>query len=297
MAGTFVLNQLRRRRPGSRAVMLGRSAAPLHAMITSAGTERRDSADYDWHGLRRGPARFVLLQYTLSGRGRLEYEGRRRLLLPGQCLLLHFPHDNRYWVQPGDRWRFFYVCLHGDQVLRAWYAALKQAGPVLDLSADEPLLTAAAGLCLQVLRQELRGPWHASALAYDLAMRLLERTMPTPGARQHRPAPLQRVLELVQAQPTAPWRVPELARRAGYSRFHFTRLFEQHVGVTPSEYLIRQRLAHAAQQLLTRPLSVQAIAQSCGFADPAYFSRAFRRLYGMTPSAFRGSGMYGAEPT
>jgi len=54
---------------------------------------------YDWHGLRRGEAPFVLLQHTLSGSGRSAVrESSHMEMRTGQTLLLSFPHDNRYWL-------------------------------------------------------------------------------------------------------------------------------------------------------------------------------------------------------
>lgn len=77
------------------------------------------------------------------------------------------------------------------------------------------------------------------------------------------------------------------ARRAGLSAFHFLRLFRSVLGVTPHQYLIRCRLARAAQHLAADAGSVTGIAFDCGFNDLSHFVRSFRRAAGMSPRDFR----------
>lgn len=59
------------------------------------------------------------------------------------------------------------------------------------------------------------------------------------------------------------------------------------LGVSPVEGLERLRLARAEPLLWLSHLSLRAIAVQCGFADAYHFSRRFRAVYGMAPSAFR----------
>ncbi len=102
-------------------------------MITSAGYDRRCNADYDWHGLRRGNGPFVLMQHTLSGRGKLRHEGREHQVGPDQTLLLRIPHDNRYWPDHSPELEFFWLCLNGREMVRLWREMLASAGPLVEL--------------------------------------------------------------------------------------------------------------------------------------------------------------------
>ncbi|RMG97900.1 MAG: AraC family transcriptional regulator [Deltaproteobacteria bacterium] len=82
----------------------------------------------------------------------------------------------------------------------------------------------------------------------------------------------------------------ELANVAGLSKYHFLREFDRYVGMTPGGYLRTMRLCHAARLLRTTDRSIAEIAQTVGFADHPSFSRAFRRAFGMPPSAYRALG-------
>lgn len=71
---------------------------------------------------------------------------------------------------------------------------------------------------------------------------------------------------------------------------YFTRYFKKRFSVSPIEYVNIYRLEKAARLLVNHPeKSVAAIAMELGFCDYRYFSRLFRKRYGITPSVYRNS--------
>jgi AraC-like DNA-binding protein len=79
----------------------------------------------------------------------------------------------------------------------------------------------------------------------------------------------------------------DLARVAKLHPTYFSDRFRQLVGVRPLEYLMRRRIERAQYLLLASPASVKQIAGEVGIADAAYFTRAFTRYCGSSPSAYR----------
>ncbi len=79
----------------------------------------------------------------------------------------------------------------------------------------------------------------------------------------------------------------ELARMAGISASHFERRFRLAFNSSPRQYLLRIRIEHAARLLDETEQTISQIAQACGFYDHAHFSRSFRRLMNVPPSAYR----------
>jgi AraC family transcriptional regulator len=80
------------------------------------------------------------------------------------------------------------------------------------------------------------------------------------------------------------------AAEAGLSPYHFLRLFARVLGVTPHQYLVRQRLCHAARLLAQDSRPITDIAYDVGFADLSNFIRSFKRAAGVSPRRFRHGG-------
>lgn len=78
-----------------------------------------------------------------------------------------------------------------------------------------------------------------------------------------------------------------LARRAGYSRFHFARSFRDIYGETPHAYLTRRRIERAKDLLRSANLTVTEICELVGFASLGSFSARFSELVGVSPTEYR----------
>ena len=81
--------------------------------------------------------------------------------------------------------------------------------------------------------------------------------------------------------------IPSMAAEMGMSRATFFTRFKELSGLSPQDYLIHYRIEHARQLLQNSTVSIAEIAYSCGFSDPKYFSRVFKKIEGMSPSTLR----------
>ncbi len=97
-----------------------------------------------------------------------------------------------------------------------------------------------------------------------------------------------RVLRAIEDHLDRPLAVEELARRAGYSTWHFQRVFLALVDEPVASYVRRRRLTEAARVLRAEPRRrLLDVALAAGFESHEAFTRAFRRESGHTPSGFR----------
>jgi AraC family transcriptional regulator len=116
-----------------------------------------------------------------------------------------------------------------------------------------------------------------------------DRTGPDFDHVESRPCRIWRAVALVENNFATKLSRKEMARAAGLSVSHFSKIFALCIGASPHQYLVRCRLRHA-KKLLLRPeesLSLVDVAAEAGFADQAHFSRHFRRAFGVSPLAFR----------
>ncbi len=292
--GNSVLTAVRESATPIKPVIFAKGRFRLHAMVSSAGYEECHDPTYSWHGLQRGSAEFALLQHTLSGRGHVRVDTRTRTALPGTTMLLTFPYDNHYWLAAGDRWEFFWICLHGREVMRVWRQAMALHGPILRFTPTA--VDAFAASCLAVLDGNADSAGAASALAYAVAMQVFDE-IATDGdhlAGANRPDAVTKAVDFCRAHLDQPLDVNRLAAVAGYSRHHLTRLFIASEGVGPAEFIMRERMKKAVQLLHHTHQPIKSVSRQCGFADPNYFAKTFRRAFGVSPTDFRRSGMFGA---
>ncbi|MGH3385835.1 MAG: helix-turn-helix transcriptional regulator [Nocardioidaceae bacterium] len=100
-------------------------------------------------------------------------------------------------------------------------------------------------------------------------------------------AALRRARDLVDRHYAEPLDLDDLARAAGYSRFHFARAFRTVYGETPGRYLTRRRIERAAELLRWANLTVTEVCQLVGFSSLGSFSTAFRDFLGTSPAQFQ----------
>ncbi len=96
-------------------------------------------------------------------------------------------------------------------------------------------------------------------------------------------------LRLLHDRPHEPWSLVSLARRVGVSRAALARRFRVRVGEPPMAYLTGWRMALAADRLRAGTETVARVASGVGYPSPFSFSNAFKRVYGLSPSAYRAS--------
>lgn len=165
-------------------------------------------------------------------------------------------------------------------------ASWAQAVRLLVDDLDEPLGlagAAAGGL-------EATNPWSGFLMTgllttqpHNYSEQLAERQR---GA--HRPAPVKRVVDLIDAHPEEDLSVERLAAEAGVSARSLQRHFREHVGVTPRQYLQQVRLSRVRADLLAaRPgsgVTVSDVALRWGFGHVPRFAGAYLDRYGESPS-------------
>jgi AraC-like DNA-binding protein len=98
---------------------------------------------------------------------------------------------------------------------------------------------------------------------------------------------LHYVLQYIHEHLTEKIPVDTLSRKAYLSRNIFFKWFKEQFGLTPLEYITRERIRLARQLLADERNTVSEVGQQCGFTDTNYFVRAFRRSEGLTPGAYR----------
>jgi AraC-like DNA-binding protein len=96
-----------------------------------------------------------------------------------------------------------------------------------------------------------------------------------------------RALSLLHERPAREWTLERLGKECGLSRSVLHERFVQFIGVPPMQYLVQWRMQLAAGRLRDSDAKVLDIALDVGYESEAAFSRAFKRIAGVTPGAWR----------
>lgn len=162
---------------------------------------------------------------------------------------------------------------------------------------DGDILTSAGtgatiDLCLHLVRGD-----HGAAVANEVARRMVVPPHREGGQSQYTTVPsrpradraesLAPVLEWARARLHEPLTVPRLARRARLSERTLARRFHEHLGTTPLQWLLRERVRLAQELLETTDETIEAIAARTGFGTAANLRHHFRRSTSVSPQGYR----------
>lgn len=107
---------------------------------------------------------------------------------------------------------------------------------------------------------------------------------PMPSDERHR---LSKLLDWIRAHPTMEHTLNSLARRASMSPRTLQRQFQQTVGCSPYEWLVRERVSIAKDILQASTHSLSRVSEAVGFKSQETFRRHFRRVAGTSPMSYR----------
>lgn len=227
------------------------------------------------------------------------------MLPSGQAQLVITLHDLPiHWADPSNNiaWcSWTRGVVHGPQS-RYYMAGPKPPGMVVGASFRPGMAAAVLGTSLRELRDRhvsIEELWGYRGL--DLHERLASIRDPHEIcraleaeliARIHRPLLIHpAVAYALRPDGTSPFphRVDEIQQRSGYSARHFIELFHAAVGLTPKHYYRIRRFSSALLRLAAGDARLAEIALAVGYSDQAHFSREFRELAGVTPTAYHPS--------
>lgn len=246
------------------------------------GSENNASA-YDFDNRRR--QNFSLFQYTLGGSGIFRDEtGREHNLAAGRAFLVNCPSSTGYRLPAGGTWSFIYILFVGDMARWHTERIIAAFGHILSLPRASPPVDLLLRLFDECAANRIPDKFSLSARLYRFLMELY-RQLALP--QEHNG--IRRAIRLVEQGYADPdLKLPELARSAGMSIFHFVREFRRAAGLTPYAYLMKVRMDRAADYLFSTAMPIKEIAALAGYRNTSYFCQVFRRVTGKTPGGLRG---------
>lgn len=246
-------------------------------VVTTAGFSRWGPGD----GYSLDARKHFSLNLVTAGQARFEQQGRIYRVAPGEIFLSHVEMGQCFFTGETGRLCKRFLILKGSHLPSLLQSAgLHQVDVVT--GARSRSSRDVFKQCYALLRDKPSGfALRLSTLAYGLLLEM--------GQAQSRgyPDPLSEVMAFMGRRLQSRVALAEVARVAGMSPRHLSRLFHRHLGMSPLQFHLRQKLAWGENLLQTSNLSIKEISQTLGYDEPLYFSAQFRRHAGCSPKAFR----------
>lgn len=250
------------------------------------------------------------LWYFWAGRGRMKLRAGWQDLRPGSCVWLTPGWSYQTTQDPKDPLGMNLIqfdLIEPDGSVRSCdhdqpgeYVKLPSAPMAEQITSRIVELLMGAGLSEAWIVRD--GPVRqvAAALLTALLMDLDAAADTAPitaesGLAQHQFYLIKNILDERTVSPESFPSVTQIARQHGFSRGHFTRVFQKATGLPPNEFFIRRRIDRACNLLRGSPLTISQIAEALGYQNVHFFSRQFKHRVGITPVAFRKSGEPSAD--
>ncbi len=236
-----------------------------------------------------------LFHYIISGKGVLHVNNKdlsrteESQVLAGQGFLIEPDLVATYYADQHEPWEYTWIEFDG---LRA-AELLKEAG----LSASTPVfypISEEAGHLLRdrmmyIVEHPVENPLCFIGFLYMILDALVHgsanRKKTQGGKLSHYYS--QEAISFIEQYYASQITVEDMARQCNLDRSYFGKVFKDAMGQSPQEFLIRYRMNKASSLLVTTDLSISAISVQVGYPNQLHFSRAFKKIYGVSPRTYR----------
>ena len=226
-----------------------------------------------------------LLTFVVSGEAELTV-GNKSFELSTGDFCAFFPQSNASYITKSDvPWSIRWVTLTGTQLQELLpMLCITKENPILKVSDPNQIEGILEKLFTLTPKDDLRSKISALSLLYELFSSLAKSS-----ALPIKNETVADAVKYISRHYNDDLSIEFLSQRAFLNANYFSKLFTSNVGITPQQFIIRTRMEKAKELLTFSELNVGEISLAVGFSDSLYFSRAFKKYTGVSPSEYKNS--------
>lgn len=228
-----------------------------------------------------------LIVYTISGNGRLKYQGCSYSLSAGQCFYINCMEHHYYETARNSDWEFLWVHLNGSSALGYYEEFVKNGFKTVQIQDTFFMESTLRRILALNQKRNASTEVLTSSLITNILTELLVQTITFDAQTIFMPGYIKNVLKDIDQNFKSPLSLDELAGRHGVSKFHLSKEFKKYTGTTVNEYIIANRLSYAKELLKYSNDSVNEIAYKIGMNHVSHFINLFKNRENTTPLAYR----------
>lgn len=207
-------------------------------------------------------------------------------VLPRNSLVIWPPKTKHYFGHAVRNWNHSWFYVAGTKAA-AWlaYNGLPLEQPIT--FRNGAIVEKYMWLLYAELHRHARPDDFIVESLYSIMLRELAREAQTISVGRPIPARLLHAREHLEQNLAGRVTLPELARIASLSVSQFSAVFKDYFGTSPIDYLLALRMRQSLYYLSDYSFNVTEVGQKAGFSDPFYFSKQFKKHFGMSPRHYR----------
>lgn len=237
----------------------------------------------------RGNFAFPTIELVVSGRGVAELGGEARALRAGA--LLHYDRGSPMVIRadPADPMAKYFLCFTGKGARRRLRRAGLRPQSVVRLGRFTEVQDVLEDLIREGRHHRATTERVCGALIELLLLKIEELADASGGQGRAAEESYLRCKAVIEAEAPRLATLGEVARKVGVDESQLCRLFRRYQRLSPYQYLLRRKMALAAERLMEPGARVKEAAAQVGFADPYHFSRCFKKVHQVAPRYFQRS--------
>lgn len=214
--------------------------------------------------------------------------GRMYEIKQGDLLMVHPEDHYELFIKENHDSGDYYLICDGSWLAQWWARSQK---PVLShIGVDENLISLWRSIVIEERRPaSSKNKELSHALLQSLCF-YIERAANETSIDLTRPYVVTRMMRYIEEHALSTFKVEDAARHAGLSVSRSIHLFKSSTGKTMLEYAHEIRLSSAIDRMTYTTMTLEHIAEECGFGSYPYFHKVFKKKYGTAPGAYRRTG-------
>ena len=229
-----------------------------------------------------------IIHYIVKGKGKYTVGNHTYELGQGQGFLITPGEITFYQADYEDPWEYYWIGFNGKHASKLLEeCGLGKGQPIINYTKDEELQRILQKIALGGAKYRVN-EYEQIGYAYLFFAILMRSEEPSIIPQDEY---VNKATKFIQNNYSYNISIGQVANYIGIERTYLFRVFKKILGISPQEYLIQYRLEKATELLIPSGMGITEIAYSCGFREIGYFSRCFKKKYGVSPFQYRKQNM------
>lgn len=251
--------------------------------VYNVGKEKCDSLHQWGPGIRD----HYLIHYVISGKGYYMVNGKTYTISSKEAFIIYPNTEISYVADKNDPWEYTWVGFNGSDasiILKA--TDFSKENPVIKkLSFGKEIQNTIMSIYSN-RGNEFENAVEMTGQLYTL-LAFFMKSAQKESRQNSANIYVQKSIEFITSNYSYPITIEDIASYVGISRSHLFRSFDATLNMSPKEFLTEFRIKQACYLLENSNLSITVIANSIGFDNSLYFSRAFKKSKNLSPKEYR----------